>query len=137
MESGVLAGYPLENIKATLVDGSYHDVDSSEMAFKIAGSVAFKKASEQAKAVLLEPIMKISSGIITNKGGRTCHAAIVARELGLNAVVGAGNATAILSNGDMVTISCSEGETGRVYEGELKFNIEKMKFNSNLKSKVT
>jgi pyruvate,water dikinase len=79
-----------------------------------------------------EPIMKISSGIITNKGGRTCHAAIVARELGLNAVVGVGNATAILSNGDMVTISCSEGETGRVYEGELKFNIEKMKFNSNL-----
>jgi pyruvate,water dikinase len=79
-----------------------------------------------------EPIMKISSGIITNKGGRTCHAAIVARELGLNAVVGAGNATSILANGDMVTISCSEGETGRVYEGELKFNIEKMKFNSNL-----
>ena len=53
-----------------------------------------------------EPIMKISSGIITNKGGRTCHAAIVAREMGLNAVVGAGNVTDVIENGQDITISC-------------------------------
>ena len=58
-ESGVLAGYPVIDFKATLVDGSYHDVDSSEMAFKIAGSMAFKEGCKQAKSVILEPIMKV------------------------------------------------------------------------------
>ena len=58
-ESGILAGYPVIDFKATLVDGSYHDVDSSEMAFKIAGSMAFKEGCRQAKAVILEPIMKV------------------------------------------------------------------------------
>ena len=58
-ESGVLAGYPVIDFKATLVDGSYHDVDSSEMAFKIAGSMAFKEGCKQGKSVLLEPIMKV------------------------------------------------------------------------------
>jgi len=79
-----------------------------------------------------EPIMKISSGIITNKGGRTCHAAIVARELGLNAVVGASNATQILQNEQNVTISCAEGEEGKVYEGILPFHIDNIKFNDKL-----
>ena len=64
-----------------------------------------------------EPIMKISSGIITNKGGRTCHAAIVAREMGLNAVVGAGNVTDVIENGQDITISCASGETGKIMEG--------------------
>jgi elongation factor G len=59
LESGVLAGYPTVDVKATLVDGQYHDVDSSEMAFKIAGQMAFKKAAELAKPVLLEPIMGV------------------------------------------------------------------------------
>ena len=59
MEGGILAGYPLDDIKATLWDGSYHDVDSSELAFKIAGSMAFKAAAEKAQPVLLEPIMKV------------------------------------------------------------------------------
>ena len=60
MEHGVLAGYPMVGLKATLVDGSYHDVDSSEMAFKIAGSMAFKEACRKANPVLMEPIMKVS-----------------------------------------------------------------------------
>jgi elongation factor G len=60
MEKGVIAGYPLVDIKVTLVDGSYHNVDSSEMAFKIAGSLAFKKAVQEAKPVLLEPIMEVN-----------------------------------------------------------------------------
>ena len=80
-----------------------------------------------------EPIMKKSSGIITNKGGRTCHAAIVAREMGLNAVVGAGNATDILVNDDEVTISCASGETGSVMRGILKFDIEKIKVEKDMK----
>ena len=72
-----------------------------------------------------EPVMKKASAIITNKGGRTCHAAIVSRELGIPAVVGACNATDVLKNGDEVTVSCAEGENGYVYEGLLKFDVEK------------
>ena len=79
-----------------------------------------------------EPIMKISAGIITNKGGRTCHAAIVARELGLNALVGTGNATEKLLTGMNVTISCAGGEVGNVYDKELKYHVEKMSFTNNL-----
>ena len=60
MQSGILAGFPVVDVKVTLYDGSYHEVDSSEMAFKIAGSMAFKKAMEKAKAVLMEPIMKVT-----------------------------------------------------------------------------
>ncbi|OJT85518.1 elongation factor G, partial [Clostridioides difficile] len=59
MQKGILAGYPVTNIKATLYDGSYHDVDSSEMAFKMAASAAFKKGMEEAHPILLEPIMKL------------------------------------------------------------------------------
>ena len=59
MQSGVLAGYPMVDVKVTLYDGSYHEVDSSEMAFKIAGSMAFKDAARKADPVLLEPIMKV------------------------------------------------------------------------------
>ncbi|HMX38095.1 MAG TPA: phosphoenolpyruvate synthase, partial [Ferruginibacter sp.] len=69
-----------------------------------------------------EPIMKKASAIITNKGGRTCHAAIVARELGVPAIVGCGNATEILSTGQLVTASCSEGGEGIVYEGNVPFS---------------
>ena len=83
-----------------------------------------------------EPIMKISSGIITNKGGRTCHAAIVARELALNAIVGTGNGTEILEKTSNVTISCAEGEQGNVYSGILPFEIERIKFNTNTKLPV-
>ena len=83
-----------------------------------------------------EPIMKISSGIITNKGGRTCHAAIVARELSLNAIVGTSNATTILNDNSEVTISCAEGEQGYVYKGILNYNIEKITIDNNLKLPV-
>jgi len=68
-----------------------------------------------------EPIMKKASAIITNKGGRTCHAAIVAREMGVPAIVGCGNATELLSDGQVVTASCGEGDVGMVYEGTLDF----------------
>ena len=73
-----------------------------------------------------EPIMKKASAIVTNRGGRTAHAAIVARELGIPAVVGTGRATEVLKEGQDVTVSCSEGETGYVYEGALKFDVEEI-----------
>lgn len=68
-----------------------------------------------------EPVMKRASAIVTNRGGRTCHAAIIARELGIPAVVGCGNATDLLDNGQEVTVSCAEGDTGLVYQGMLNF----------------
>ncbi len=71
-----------------------------------------------------EPIMKIASAIVTNRGGRTCHAAIVSRELGIPCVIGTDNATKILKNGDRVTVSCAEGERGKVYEGLLEFEVK-------------
>ena len=68
-----------------------------------------------------EPVMKRASAIVTNRGGRTCHAAIIARELGVPAVVGSGNATDVLSDGQEVTVSCAEGDTGFIYDGLLPF----------------
>ncbi|MDZ8094444.1 MAG: phosphoenolpyruvate synthase [Nostoc sp. DedQUE05] len=73
-----------------------------------------------------EPIMKRASAIVTNSGGRTCHAAIIARELGVPAIVGCGNATDILKPGQEVTISCAEGEEGKVYPGLLPFEVKEV-----------
>ncbi len=70
-----------------------------------------------------EPVMKLASAIITNRGGRTCHAAIIARELGIPAVVGCGDATQTLRDAQPVTVSCAEGDTGNVYEGILPFEV--------------
>ncbi len=70
-----------------------------------------------------EPIMKKASAIVTNRGGRTCHAAIIARELGIPAVVGCGNATDVLSTGDAVTVSCAEGDTGYIYSSQLEYDV--------------
>ncbi|MGM0614276.1 MAG: phosphoenolpyruvate synthase [Pseudomonadota bacterium] len=71
-----------------------------------------------------EPIMKRASAIVTNRGGRTCHAAIIARELGIPAVVGCGDATQLLNEGSDVTVSCAEGDAGHVYEGLLEFDYK-------------
>ena len=71
------------------------------------------------------PVMKKAAAIVTNAGGRTCHAAIVSRELGIPAIVGTGDATKILRAGQAVTVSCAEGEVGRVYEGNLKYEVKK------------
>ena len=70
-----------------------------------------------------EPIMKRASAIVTNRGGRTCHAAIIARELGIPAVVGCGDATSSINTGDKVTVSCAEGDTGFIYSEELSFDV--------------
>lgn len=73
-----------------------------------------------------EPLMMKSSAVVTNKGGRTCHAAIIARELGINAVVGTGNCTDILSDNQIVTVSCAEGDIGFIYEGVVEFQENKI-----------
>jgi pyruvate,water dikinase len=83
-----------------------------------------------------EPVMKRASAIVTNRGGRTCHAAIVARELGIPAVVGCGNATSLLVEDQMVTVSCTEGDTGNVYRGALEVEVNDLALESMPKPPV-
>ncbi len=77
-----------------------------------------------------EPVMKRAAAIVTNRGGRTCHAAIIARELGIPAVVGCGDATATIRDGEPVTVSCAEGDTGVVYEGRLDFDQQRIELDA-------
>ena len=77
-----------------------------------------------------EPVMKRASAIVTNRGGRTCHAAIIARELGIPAVVGTGSATRELKSGQAVTVSCAEGDTGYVYAGKLPFRVNRVELDA-------
>jgi len=77
-----------------------------------------------------DPLLKRSGGIITNKGGRTSHASIVARELGVPAIVGCGDATMKIADGEMITVSCAEGKTGYVYKGKLDFKIKELDFSA-------
>jgi pyruvate,water dikinase len=74
-----------------------------------------------------EPVMKRAAAIVTNRGGRTCHAAIIARELGIPAVVGCGDATDCLTEGSMVTVSCAEGDEGRIYDGLIETEVEEVR----------
>ncbi|MFH1713256.1 MAG: phosphoenolpyruvate synthase [Candidatus Jacksonbacteria bacterium] len=83
-----------------------------------------------------EPIMKKAAAIVTNSGGRTSHAAIVSRELGLPCIVGTGRATQILKTGQMITVSCADGEFGRVYGGKLPFKIHKIAINKSIRTKT-
>jgi pyruvate,water dikinase len=83
-----------------------------------------------------EPIMKIASAIVTNKGGRTCHAAIISRELGVPCIIGTEDATERISNEQPITVSCAQGETGYIYEGLLKFDIERLDLENIPKTKT-
>ena len=93
--------------------------DASEMHRVLAGDVLVTDMTDPD----WEPVMKKAAAIVTNRGGRTCHAAIIARELGIPAVVGSSNATEALSEGDHVTVSCAEGDTGFVYKGILDVEV--------------
>ena len=93
--------------------------DASEMARVKKGDVLVTDMTDPN----WEPVMKLAAAIVTNRGGRTCHAAIIARELGIPAVVGCGDATRRLKDGQPVTVSCAEGDTGNVYEGLLPFEV--------------
>jgi len=83
-----------------------------------------------------EPIMKIAAAIVTNKGGRTCHAAIISRELGIPCIIGTEHATERLTTGQEVTISCAQGETGYIYEGLLPFEVERLDLTSVPRTKT-
>ncbi|MGE0792634.1 MAG: phosphoenolpyruvate synthase [Candidatus Woesearchaeota archaeon] len=83
-----------------------------------------------------EPIMKIASAIVTNRGGRTCHAAIISRELGIPCVVGTENGTEKLIDGQEVTVDCSQGDEGYIYQGKLKFDVEKLTLDNIPKTKT-
>ena len=93
--------------------------DISEMHLVLPGDVLVSDMTDPD----WEPVMKRASAIVTNRGGRTCHAAIIARELGIPAVVGCGDATLKIRDGDEVTVSCAEGDTGYVYQGILPFDL--------------
>jgi pyruvate, water dikinase len=93
--------------------------DASEMDRVTAGDVLVTDMTDPN----WEPVMKKAAAIVTNRGGRTCHAAIIARELGIPAVVGCGDATRVLPNGQQVTVSCAEGDTGNVYPGALEYEV--------------
>jgi pyruvate, water dikinase len=93
--------------------------DASEMDRIVAGDVLVTDMTDPN----WEPVMKKAAAIVTNRGGRTCHAAIIARELGIPAVVGCGDATRVLPNGQQVTVSCAEGDTGNVYPGALEYEV--------------
>ncbi|OGT29628.1 MAG: phosphoenolpyruvate synthase [Gammaproteobacteria bacterium RIFCSPHIGHO2_12_FULL_35_23] len=108
--------------------------DTSEMHLMKKGNVLVTEMTDPD----WEPIMSQASAIVTDRGGRTCHAAIIARELGIPAVVGCGNATSIINNHDEITVSCAEGETGQIYKGLLKYEIEEtdVKFLPQLPVKI-
>src|SRR5690625_972164 len=97
--------------------------DASEMHLVQAGDILVTDMTDPN----WEPVMKMASAIVTNRGGRTCHAAIIARELGIPAVVGSGNAREELSNGLEVTVACAEGDEGRIYDGVLETEIEEVR----------
>ncbi|MDR0635376.1 MAG: phosphoenolpyruvate synthase [Azoarcus sp.] len=94
-------------------------MDASEMSRVQAGDILVTDMTDPN----WEPVMKRASAIVTNRGGRTCHAAIIARELGIPAIVGCGNATDVLAENDEATVSCAEGDTGYVYRGRLAFEV--------------
>ncbi len=103
-----------------IASGKVHKINSlSELSTFKAGEVLVAETTTPD----WEPVMKIASAIVTNRGGRTCHAAIISRELGIPAVVGCDNATDVLEDGQTVTVSCAEGEIGHVYQGSLEFDI--------------
>ncbi|OLT07644.1 phosphoenolpyruvate synthase [Kocuria sp. CNJ-770] len=129
--AGAVSRYRLEGSGTVLTRGRAIGQRIGAGQVRVLGSHE-EMASFQAGDVLVasmtdpdwEPIMKKAAAIVTDRGGRTCHAAIIARELGIPAVVGAGNATAVLADGDPVTVSCAEGEAGLVYAGLLDYTVE-------------
>jgi pyruvate,water dikinase len=116
--SGLSLGEAIAAGKACVI------ADVEDISRFVAGSILVAKTTSPDWV----PVMKQAAAIVTDHGGRTSHAAIVSRELGLPAVVGTGNATAVLRNGQALTVSCAEGETGFVYEGELGFKAEDLSF---------
>ena len=128
--NSTLRRYRIENKSAVLCEGRAIGQKVGQGTVRLIKSAA-EMDQVQAGDVLVtdmtdpdwEPVMKRASAIVTNRGGRTCHAAIIARELGIPAVVGCGDATDVLTHGQSVTVSCAEGDTGLIYDGLLKVEV--------------
>ena len=141
-DAAVMQTYVLEETGTLLAEGEavgtkigQGDVNVIESAKDIAN---FKKGQVLVTDMTdpdWEPIMKIANAIVTNRGGRTCHAAIISRELGIPCVIGTGDGTSKISNGSKVTIDCSEG-IGRIYDGLLKYRMDEIKLDSMPKTKT-
>jgi len=132
-EATVLEEYKLEGGGPVLVSGRSVGAKIAHGAVRVVRSPEQLEAFQPGEVLVAdtttpdwEPVLKKAAAVVTNRGGRTCHAAIVSRELGIPAVVGASGATEALESGEMVTVSCSEGDTGRVYRGEIPFRVERM-----------
>lgn len=135
-KKGVLQTYNLKNKSKILCKGRAIGQKAGQGKVKIVKSLDQMSDIKPGEILVTdmtdpdwEPVMKKASAIVTNRGGRTCHAAIIARELGIPAVVGCANATKILNTGDEVTVSCTEGDVGNIYEGLLNIEIENLELN--------
>jgi len=129
----ILENYVLLEKKAPLVTGTAVGSKIGAGPVHVIASVSDIKSFKKGEVLVTdmtdpdwEPIMKIAAAIVTNKGGRTCHAAIVSRELGVPCIVGTGKGTEALKNAKEATVSCAEGEVGNVYEGILKYDIKRV-----------
>ncbi|HHX8535847.1 TPA: phosphoenolpyruvate synthase [Vibrio alginolyticus] len=131
-EQNVIERYELQNKADVLVEGRAIGQRIGKGVVRLVDSLDQMSLVQEGDVLVTdmtdpdwEPVMKKASAIVTNRGGRTCHAAIIARELGIPAIVGCGDATSKLTGGATVTVSCSEGETGYVYQGELEFDVKR------------
>jgi pyruvate,water dikinase len=129
-DAQVIERYQLDGQASTVCTGRAIGHKIGAGTAKVLGSIAEMDKIEVGDVLVTdmtdpdwEPIMKRASAIVTNRGGRTCHAAIIARELGIPAVVGCGDATSSITTGDKVTVSCAEGDTGFIYGEELNFDV--------------
>ncbi len=131
-EANVFENYILEGDGEIMVEGRSVGEKIASGTARVIDSVAHLAEFQPGEVLVAdsttpdwEPVMKTASAIVTNRGGRTCHAAIIARELGVPAVVGTGNATTTVPSGTLVTVSCAEGDSGRVYRGAVGFHVER------------
>ncbi|WP_161446260.1 phosphoenolpyruvate synthase [Vibrio sp. V43_P6S15P86] len=131
-EKNVIERYELQNKADVLIEGRAIGQRIGKGAVRLVDSLDQMSLVQEGDVLVTdmtdpdwEPVMKKASAIVTNRGGRTCHAAIIARELGIPAIVGCGDATSKLTDGATVTVSCAEGETGYVYQGELEFDVKR------------
>ncbi|ELB2877318.1 phosphoenolpyruvate synthase [Vibrio parahaemolyticus] len=131
-EQNVIERYELNNKADVLVEGRAIGQRIGKGPVRLVNSLDQMSLVQEGDVLVTdmtdpdwEPVMKKASAIVTNRGGRTCHAAIIARELGIPAIVGCGDATSKLTDGATVTVSCSEGETGYVYQGDLDFEVKR------------
>lgn len=139
----VLESYVLNKRSTVLTSGRSVGAKITTGRVRVIKSAEFIGQFQQGEVLVTDktdpdwqPIMKKAAGIITNRGGRTCHAAIVSRELGVPAIVGTEHGTEALKDGQMVTVSCAEGDTGFVYEGELPFEVQRTDLKSLAKPRT-